>query len=76
MKKEILNNITDKEIEETGMEIGNIVCEECNYESGEMNIKSAVFRINMQGGYFMYDGEGGPISKCPKCGEDSMWIGG
>ena len=72
----LLNNISDEEIEETGVGTGNIVCEECAYESGEMDIKSAVFRINMQGGYFMFDGEGGTISKCPKCEEDSMWIEG
>ena len=74
MPKDLLNNISDKEIEETGVSRGNIVCEECAYQSGEMSIKDAVFRVNMQGGYFMYDGEGGPISKCPICGEDSLWI--
>ncbi len=37
-----------------------------------VELKSAVFKVNMQGGYFMFDGEGGPISKCPACGEDSL----
>ena len=76
MSEDLLNNISDEEIEEIGVGRGNIVCKECTYKSGEMNIKSAVFRVNMQGGYFMYDGEGGPISKCPICGEDSLWIEG
>lgn len=72
--EDLLNNITDKEIEGMGESQGNICCEECVYESGEMDIKSAIFKINMQGGYYMYDGEGGNINKCPNCQKDSLFI--
>ena len=34
MPRDLLNNISDKEIEETGVGRGNIVCEECAYQSG------------------------------------------
>lgn len=69
---EILNNISLKEINEQADHIVNIFCEECSYETGCMTLKSAVFKINMQGGYFMYDGEGGTESKCPSCGLDKL----
>ncbi len=69
-----MNNITEEEIEEQGERKGNICCDECAYETGYMDLKSAVFKVNMQGGYFMYDGEGGSESKCPVCDFDTLNI--
>lgn len=63
----VLNNITEDEIEKQGELKVNIRCGECAYDTGYMSFKSAVFKVNMQGGYFIYDGEGGSITKCPIC---------
>lgn len=68
----VLNNISVQEINRQADQAVNIFCEECSYETGLMTFKSAVFKINMQGGYFMYDGEGGTESKCPCCGFDKL----
>lgn len=68
----MLNNISEQAIEEQGKMKGNIYCEECGYETGCMNMDKAVFKVNMQGGYFMYDSEGGSITKCPACGFDGL----
>lgn len=68
----ILNNITNEEINKQGNNVVDIFCEECSYRTGLMTLKSAVFKVNMQGGYFMYDGEGGSESKCPCCGKGSL----
>lgn len=67
-----LNNITEEEIEKQGELKVYICCGECAYTTGYMDLKSAVFKVNMQGGYFMYDGEGGPITKCPVCESDRL----
>lgn len=67
-----LNNITNEEINEQGEHGVDVFCDECSYKTGFMTFKSAVFKINMQGGYFMYDGEGGSVSKCPSCGLDRL----
>ena len=72
--EDLLNNVSEGFIKEQGDECGDITCDSCTYETGLMQIKSAVFKVNMQGGYFMYDGEGGPISKCPCCEKDSLFI--
>lgn len=71
-EEEYLNNILEKEIEEQGAMTGNIYCDECSYETGITSIRNAIFKVNMQGGYYMYDGEGGAISKCPVCGLDKL----
>ena len=68
----VLNNISVQEINEQAEHVVDIFCEECSYKTGLMTLKSAVFKINMQGGYFMYDGEGGSESKCPGCGLDKL----
>lgn len=70
--EKILNNITEKEIECTGKIMTDICCEQCGYSTGYMKTGDAVFKINMQGGYFKYDGEGGIISECPVCKEDTL----
>lgn len=67
-----MNNISQEELKEQGDIRTLICCEECDYETDIMSLRDAVFMINMQGGYFMWDGEGGPISKCPKCGEEGL----
>ena len=75
MKK--VNNISEEEILEMGKSRGEILCDNtnCSYEgTGHMRIDSAVFKVNMQGGYYMFDGEGGSISKCPICGKDSLYL--
>jgi hypothetical protein len=69
---EYLNNISEEEIEFQGKLETSICCESCEYDTGWMDLKSAVFKINMQGGYFSYDGEGGPDSKCPACGFNTL----
>lgn len=63
-----LNNISNLEIIEQGRIKTSICCHECDYNTGFMEQRDAVFRVNMHGGYFMFDGEGGSDSKCPKCG--------
>jgi len=72
MESQSLNNISDKEIEGQGKIITSICCENCDYDTGVMDLKSAVFKVNMQGGYFAYDGEGGPDSRCPVCKNDTL----
>ena len=72
MSNKTINNITEAEIEANGKAKVDICCNECSYNTGLMDCKSAVFKVNMQGGYFMYDGEGGSESKCPVCGQDSL----
>ena len=75
--KELINNISEEEILNQGAVLGEILCDNanCSYEgTGYRRIESAVFKVNMQGGYYMYDGEGGSISKCPVCGKDSLLI--
>jgi len=67
-----MNNISAEEIEEQGEIMTSIYCEDCDYDTGYMDLKSAVFKINMQGGYFVYDGEGGADSKCPSCGFNTL----
>lgn len=70
----IINNISNEEIIEQGNLDINIYCEECNYETGGMKFKDAVFKINMEGGYLMYDGEGGAITSCPLCKKDKLTV--
>jgi len=70
-KKEF-NNISNLEIIQQGRMKTSISCDNCDYETGLMEQRDAVFRINMHGGYFMFDGEGGPDSKCPGCGLNSL----
>lgn len=67
----VLNNITEKEIKEQGEIMTSICCENCSYDTGYMKMSDAVFKVNMQGGYFMYDGEGGAESMCPSCKEEA-----
>jgi len=67
-----LNNITNEEINNKAEHGVDICCDGCLYRTGFMTFKSAVFKISMQGGYFMYDGEGGSKSKCPCCGIDRL----
>lgn len=67
-----INNLTDKEIEEIGEVLVTIYCEECDYGVNLEKHKDAVHKINMHGGYYMFDGEGGCITKCPLCGKDSL----
>jgi len=74
LSNQLLNNITEAEIEEQGKAMVDIYCEDCDYTTGYMDYKSAVFKINMQGGYFMYDGEGGDENRCPMCKNDSLVI--
>ena len=64
--------MTDSEIEIQGNKKVDVYCEECSYEVGYVDFRSAVFKINMHGGYFMFDGEGGSETKCPECGKDSL----
>lgn len=71
-KEKPLNNITEEEIEKQGELKVYICCGECAYTTGYMDLKSAVFKVNMQGGYFMYDGEGGSVTKCPVCELDRL----
>ncbi|MDO7789138.1 hypothetical protein [Desulforamulus aquiferis] len=71
---DVLNNITEEEIEAQGDIRGDICCDECAYDTGYMSLKSAVFKVNMQGGYFVYDGVGGAISKCPVCDLDKLTV--
>lgn len=71
---DVLNNISKEEIEHQGEITTNICCDECSYDTGIMSMSKAVFKINMQGGYFMYDGEGGAITKCPICGYDKLVV--
>jgi len=73
-KKE-LNNISNLEIAEQGRIKTTISCENCDYDTGFMEQRDAVFRVNMQGGYFVYNGEGGADSKCPACGSNVLVIG-
>lgn len=54
------------------MQNRNIHCEECDYETGLMRLKDGVFKVNMEGGYFMYDGEGGSVTCCPLCKKDKL----
>lgn len=72
MDKEDINNISEEEITKEGQLIRNIHCNECDYETGQMSLKNGVFKVNMQGGYYMFDGEGGAITKCPGCGKDTL----
>jgi len=67
-----MNNISAEEIEEQGEIMTSICCEDCDYDTGYMDLKSAVFKINMHGGYLVYDGEGGADSKCPACGFNTL----
>jgi len=66
------NNISNLEIIEQGRIKTSISCDNCDYETGYMEQRDAVFRINVHGGYFMFDGEGGSDSKCPTCGLNSL----
>ncbi|GAA0071733.1 hypothetical protein UT300003_32580 [Clostridium sardiniense] len=68
----VINNICDEEIIKQGQLVRNIYCEECEYETGRMRLKDGVFKLNMEGGYFMYDGEGGALTCCPICKKDTL----
>ncbi len=70
----VLNNITNEEINKKAEYGVDIYCDECSYKTGFMTFKSAVFKINMQGGYFRYNGQGSSESKCPNCGFDRLKI--
>lgn len=69
---EPLNHISEDEIIRQGKINTCICCDECDYSTGMLTLSQAVFKVNMQGGYFMYDGSGGPISRCPSCGLDQL----
>lgn len=71
-KKESLNNIPEEEIDRQGEDKGSIRCDECGYDSGYTSFSKAVYKVNMQGGYFMYDGQGGSDTKCPVCSGDHL----
>ena len=74
MSNKTINNITEAEIEANGKVMGDICCDNCDYATGYMDFKSTVFKVSMQGGYFMYDGEGGDENRCPMCKNDSLVI--
>lgn len=67
-----MNNLCWEEFKEQGDIVASISCDECDYDTGVLHMRDAVFMVNMQGGYFMFDGEGGAISKCPMCGLDKL----
>lgn len=52
--------------------IVDIHCDVCDYETGDLSFAEAVFKISMETGYYQYDGKGGCITKCPKCGLDKL----
>ena len=69
---EIINNFPNNFIRVQGKLERNICCEKCNYETGYMKVSNAVYKVNMHGGYYMFDGDGGAETKCPICGLDSL----
>lgn len=70
----VINNISDKEIIKKGQLVRNIHCEQCDYETGIMYLKDGIFKVNMEGGYFMYNDENESITKCPLCKKDKLSI--
>ena len=50
----------------------HVYCQECGFDLGGIKAIDAVFKISMDGGYVKYDGEGGLITECPECHNDSI----
>lgn len=67
-----INNLTDKEIREMGLNAVDIYCENCGYEVKTGLLRDSVFKVNMQGGYYKYDGQGGCETQCPVCKLDKL----
>jgi predicted Zn-ribbon and HTH transcriptional regulator len=66
---------TPEFLEKQGRILANAYCEDCDYETDIMPMKDLVFKLSMEGGYIISDGEGGYYSQCPKCKGENLTLG-
>lgn len=52
----------------------SVRCRCCGYEIEEMKTEKVFLTLAEQGGFIIYDGDGGYESYCPKCHKDRLCI--